>query len=172
MFPLLPKLSPNHSVPPPTPGSWRDSTADELQNVADGLDSAAVDVEVSSIPDVWARPMLFEAALFDWRHILHRQVVGEWRGLLATIALAEVRAFPVTVETCSLLGRPEATSLQCCRRELDGVLHFQVRRRSGWHDVAIDHRLHPLSTPRPVSANAGLGEGQFISRSLSIPKPG
>ncbi|MBC8031145.1 MAG: hypothetical protein H7Z16_13605 [Pyrinomonadaceae bacterium] len=49
-----------------------------------------VETEISSIPDMWARPLLFEMALLDTEHVLHDRIHGEWRGLLAMIALKDV----------------------------------------------------------------------------------
>ncbi|HTD54672.1 MAG TPA: hypothetical protein VK670_04780 [Silvibacterium sp.] len=49
--------------------------------------------EVHSIPDPWAQVMLFGRALFDENHPAHSKVVGEWRGLLAILALREIRNF-------------------------------------------------------------------------------
>ena len=45
--------------------------------------------DIFAVPDVWARPLLFFDALTDVRHPAHRAVVGEWRGLLATVCLAD-----------------------------------------------------------------------------------
>ena len=42
---------------------------------------------VQSIPSVFARPLQFARALSDESHPAHRAVVGQWRGLLAVVAL-------------------------------------------------------------------------------------
>src|SRR5688572_30061936 len=44
--------------------------------------------ELKSLPSPWARLLLFEQALLNERHPVHKQIVGEWRGLLACIGLA------------------------------------------------------------------------------------
>lgn len=91
--PLLPKLHPNHNVEQLTePGEWFNRSADELKHISEGLDvNNQVQTQINSIPDIWARPLLFEAALLNGAHPLHSQILGEWRGLLAMLALREVK---------------------------------------------------------------------------------
>ena len=67
-----------------------------LDDIAAGLVTDIGDYfNVDAIPDVWARPLLFEMALFDPNHQLHERVVGEWRGLATIIALHEWRNLDV-----------------------------------------------------------------------------
>lgn len=101
---LLPKLSTHHSVPsPPSAGVWNVQKPPVLDNIAAGLVTDIGDYfNVDAIPDVWARPLLFEMALYDPKHQLHERVVGEWRGLATIIALHEwrnldVAAIPVNI---------------------------------------------------------------------------
>ena len=46
---------------------------------------------------MWARPLLFEMALCDTNHPLHERIRGEWRGLLALLALNEWYDFRLSV---------------------------------------------------------------------------
>ncbi|MEI6757443.1 MAG: hypothetical protein WCK85_06275 [Chlorobium sp.] len=43
---------------------------------------------VSSIPDVWARPLFFKTALFDSGNELHDEIYDEWKGLISLIILS------------------------------------------------------------------------------------
>ncbi|MBQ9364275.1 MAG: hypothetical protein IJT82_00745, partial [Schwartzia sp.] len=103
-FPLLPKLKVDSAVNPSQAGSWENDT--EPSNFLKQLvKSLAVDgsieglAGIDSIPDIWARPMLFQMALYDEQKAstqefikgLHTQAEGEWRALLAMIALKDVR---------------------------------------------------------------------------------
>jgi hypothetical protein len=100
---LLPSLKTSaqggHNVQEPSPGQWNARSAQELENISQGLIVNQVEVQVNSIPDVWARPLLFEMALFSPEdkenphneHPLRKQIIGEWRGLLAMLALREVK---------------------------------------------------------------------------------
>ena len=51
---------------------------------------------------MWARPLLFEIALYDKDHPMHDCVVGEWRGLLAMLALKEQRKFPLETKLITI----------------------------------------------------------------------
>jgi hypothetical protein len=89
--PILPKLKVSHNVKSPIEsGKWDVRTRDVLEKLSAGLKVEKVETEISSIPDMWARPMLFEMALFNEEHVLHPRILGEWRGLLAMLALKEV----------------------------------------------------------------------------------
>ncbi len=98
--PLLPSLKTGHNVQLPAVGKWDARKADELDKISEGLDVNQAETQVNSIPDVWARPLLFEMALFssdkeDERHPLRQQILGEWRGLLAILALKEIKNLKV-----------------------------------------------------------------------------
>ncbi len=47
--------------------------------------------EIDSIPDVWSRNIIFEMALFNSNHPLNNRITGEWRAMLATLALKDIR---------------------------------------------------------------------------------
>ncbi len=104
--PILPKLKADHNVGNfKEAGKWDVRTSDALEKLSSGLKVDKIETEISSIPDMWARPMLFEMALFNSRHALHERTLGEWRGLLAMLALKEVISLdrltvtPVTLPT-------------------------------------------------------------------------
>jgi hypothetical protein len=89
--PILPKLKRNHNIKNFKEfGKWDVRERDSLEQLGSGLKVDKVETEISSIPDMWARPMLFEMALLNHEHVLHQRILGEWRGLLAMLALKEV----------------------------------------------------------------------------------
>jgi hypothetical protein len=96
-YPLLPKLRKNSNLSNFTKaGIWDNKKADQLQTLSNDLEVEKIDskyFEIDSIPDVWARPLLFEMALYNKEHPLHNRVLGEWRGLIAMVALKELRIF-------------------------------------------------------------------------------
>ena len=78
--------------PPPTSfGAWTKSA--RLDAMADAIDPAVTEVEIDSlksVPDPWARPLLFNQALTvpgKKKHIAWTDAVEQWRGLLALLAL-------------------------------------------------------------------------------------
>lgn len=111
-FPLLPPLKNDGdglAIIPDT-GIWFPVPAVALNNIAENLDVtkiAAKFIDIDSIPSMWARPLLFEIALYDKNHPMHECILGEWRGLLALLALKEQRNFPLTTK---LIKIPDANA--------------------------------------------------------------
>ena len=103
--PLLPRLTKDNTVGSPRAGNWTKKEAVVLELISQSLDvkesditSADVSTDVDSIPSMWARPLLFEMALYDSNHTIHERISGEWRGLLAMLALKEWSDFSLTTE--------------------------------------------------------------------------
>ena len=74
----------------PEIGRWEERK-NVFRNISSAIagDEYSIPARVHSIPDMWARPLLFETALLDEKHPKHKSVVEEWRGLLATLALSQ-----------------------------------------------------------------------------------
>jgi len=90
--PLLPELTAAATVTSfNSPGGWDARTAKDLDDLRKGLKVTPARIQINSIPDIWARPLLFQMALFDGSHPLHERTLGEWRGLLAMLALKAVK---------------------------------------------------------------------------------
>lgn len=51
---------------------------------------------VSSIPTIFARPLLFKMALFDGNHPLHDEITDEWRGLMSCFILADILGLEIS----------------------------------------------------------------------------
>lgn len=107
--PLLPPLRDDNRVPPiPAAGTWHSLGAgDPLRAIARGLDTPdtlAAGSDIVSVPDVWAAVTVFRDALVEGRHPLHARAVEEWRGLLATFALAHSYVPGLTSEVIRLSG--------------------------------------------------------------------
>ena len=97
-YPYLPALrmaSDTTLSLPATVGEWDDKQQSNkrLQSLADAIEVPPQETDVHSIPDPWARMILFDRSLFDPGHPLHTRTLGEWRGLLAIVALKERRKF-------------------------------------------------------------------------------
>ena len=94
-FPLLPSLIADPKVAIPQSGEWTKPNAQNtLTGLVDSLKVAAnKDSNISSIPDVWAHPILMRSILSDDQHPQYKQYVAEWRGLLAIMALRKMRGF-------------------------------------------------------------------------------
>ena len=115
---LLPRLKKDYTVKKfDNAGIWEKRDSDELEKISKSLDVAdtrLASAEVDSIPSMWARPLLFEMALYedDTNHPIHKRILGEWRGLLAMLALKEWCDFDLTIEQINIndTGNPPAAN--------------------------------------------------------------
>ncbi|MBR4151609.1 MAG: hypothetical protein IKT98_01460 [Selenomonadaceae bacterium] len=112
-FPMLPKVNEEVSkILKDQAGIWKETDINFLQGLANSLDcgESIKDMgSVDSIPDIWARPLLFKMALFDFEPTkqlvtgLHEKVRGEWRALLAMLALKNFKQLDLRAEQVNLL---------------------------------------------------------------------
>ena len=124
--PLLPRLTVTNQVTTfGNAGRWEERPSAELERISEGLDVAdpkITSVEVDSIPSMWARPLLFEMALYDTRHPMRKRVLGEWRGLLAMLALKEWCDFPLTTERIEITSTKNPPDAEGFLRALQKLL--------------------------------------------------
>lgn len=109
-IPLLPALkdaTSENKIAINERGEWSEGAQNTLSNLVDSLKVAVgKESNISSIPDVWARPALYEAVLTNEKHPLHEKYKQEWRGVLAIIALRKLRNFSdVQVESVDIPKR-------------------------------------------------------------------
>ena len=78
---------------PTSVGRWEQRPSTDLDALGMAIETPPVRQQVYSIPDPWARAILFDRALRHEEHILHRRILGEWRGLLAILGLRDVRGY-------------------------------------------------------------------------------
>lgn len=96
---FLPKLKRNTEIAGPQGGQFNVRASNILEDlrrsieISDASSLEGHSVCEYSIPDVWARVLLFEMALHDNSHPLHSKILGEWRGLLAILALKDLCLF-------------------------------------------------------------------------------
>lgn len=112
-FPMLPKVNEEVSkILKDQAGIWKETDINFLRGLANSLDcgESLKDMgSVDSIPDMWARPLLFQMALFDldpkkqFVTGLHEKVRDEWRALLAMFALKEIKRLDLRAEQVNLL---------------------------------------------------------------------
>lgn len=93
-FALLPPLKKDSNIAINQSGKWVTGSQNTLTNLVEGLKvSSDKDSDISSIPDIWARPILVRSILGDTDHEQHKQFVAEWRGLLTILAMRKIRSF-------------------------------------------------------------------------------
>ncbi|MBD2199429.1 hypothetical protein H6G08_27725 [Calothrix anomala FACHB-343] len=102
---LLPRLKPDADLRAiAQAGKWQPYQSRAFKDVAFSLEYKAPR-EVKNahlLPTMWARPLLVEMALHSNDYPIHNQIVEQWQGMLAALALAEVRGFPLTAQLLEL----------------------------------------------------------------------
>ena len=100
---------------PDRPGVWHGYDPKILRGVGGGIVVGDADAArgVSSVPDVWARPLLFQNALPpDSGHPMRERLLQEWRGLLSLLALHEIQPYELQVTPVPLDGGTFANALR------------------------------------------------------------
>ncbi len=90
----LPKIQPSANIDKPSVNAlWEDKQKKIIQAISDGIeiDEMAQSKGVSSIPDIYARPLIFLSAFRSDKHPLKKRIIQEWRGLLSLLALHKVK---------------------------------------------------------------------------------
>jgi hypothetical protein len=130
-------------VKPGSVGVWDLQTSIAFQHVASSLEvpSAGRDLKsVSSIPDIWARPLSMEMALHNRKYPIREQMIAQWQGMLTAIALAEVRGFSLKAEVVELAAfkdaDPFARSLYELLPSTQNSL-YQLNEKHPWEDLYV-----------------------------------
>ena len=162
---LLPNLS-NPPFHPITAGVWEDAKGQAgidlfLRGLADSLKGTKKTdqvVGIDSIPDVWARPLFFQMALFAPKNFdenLRSKAIGEWRALLAILALNDIRKLNLKAEHVSLevaeSGALGATLLKLAPQN-NSVTLPALGGKSPWNDIyVITYKDKPLCITSPTT---------------------
>lgn len=143
--PLLPPLTVDNEVTTiRNAGSWVKRESIELESISDALAVANTKIasaEVDSIPSMWARPLLFEMALYNPNtdHPIYQRVLGEWRGLLAMLALKEWCDFPITTDQLNIIDANPADArgfLEALHRLMPSA-KFTLDQTTTWETLNI-----------------------------------
>ncbi len=157
-YSLLPPLDQDKTaVNPDCAGQWirtSDNFLDVLPKSFASGGSVKDASQIDSIPDVWARPLLFQMALLDNTTLVQNLsdcVEDEWRCLLAMLALKDVRHLNITAEQVDIRGE---NSMEDVLRALAPV--DTVDENTGWDVLYIlsleqNGNKTPLAMTSPVT---------------------
>ncbi|MBK7957602.1 MAG: hypothetical protein IPK03_05490 [Bacteroidetes bacterium] len=91
---FLPKILTGANIDEPVANAiWEDKSKKIILSISDGIeiDESAHTRGVSSIPDIYARPLTFLSALRTETHPLRKTILQEWKGLISLLALHKVK---------------------------------------------------------------------------------
>lgn len=108
---FLPTLSKTETgITLPKKGQWADMGSKIILDIANGIEitEKASKRGISSIPDIWARPLMFQSAIRqNSKHPLKERLINEWRGLMSLLALSDFKKYDLTVVPVELLRNPK-----------------------------------------------------------------
>ncbi len=155
--PVLPKLGPENRIKNiEKRGVWEGRESSELDKLSRSLYSEKLEFEVNAIPDIWSRPILFEMALLDEHHPLHKRILGEWRGLLTLFALRKIRRFEnLKVESLHITPQKDESNGNSDKQqtELDflSTIHKMLPKKSLAADTTWEHVYIILFNGIPIA---------------------
>lgn len=170
MFLLLPQLKKESDVRASNAGDWDAQDFDTFEKVASSLDykSPGQVKSVSSVPTIWARPLSIEMALHNKAYPIRPQIVEQWQGMLAAIALAEVRSFPLSAQLLKLgelrHSNPFARSLYELLPNPPSNALYTLENRNPWQDTYLflwDEQPVGMSSPSTIVVPSE--EGQWTN---------
>ncbi|HYI07480.1 MAG TPA: hypothetical protein VEK57_00290 [Thermoanaerobaculia bacterium] len=134
----LPPLHADANIKEPIrSGHWENSERKVMLQISDGIlvDENAKVRGVSSVPDVWARPLMFQSAIRPGsRHPMRERLVREWRGLLSLIALARVMNYKLEVIPVTL---DQGRFSNALRNLEPRPVHLEKNREYRWTDLYL-----------------------------------
>ncbi|NES19560.1 MAG: hypothetical protein F6K41_11685 [Symploca sp. SIO3E6] len=164
---LLPKLKLDCGVKNKSSqvGEWDQQGSEAFQDVASGLDykSPGQSRSVSSVPTMWARPLSMEMALHNNDYPIREQIIEQWQGMLAAIALAEVRGFPLTAQLLKLAELTYEPFAQVLDKLLPDPVNalYTLNGKNPWQDIYLflwDGKPVGMTTPSTLVCPSEEGE--------------
>lgn len=155
--PVLPKQKDSKVKNFNAAGQWEGRKASELEILSRSLHVEKIEFDVNSIPDMWARPLLFEMAIFDKDHILHDRMLGEWRGLLAMLALREylgihLETKPVEIPPIRDEARAENNTVPFLAALSKLIPQRVLASNTNWHNLfVLLFRGAPIGMTSPMT---------------------
>jgi len=120
----LPQLTGENITVPKEYGQWSNNERKIILGISDAIsiDEQAVNRGVSSIPDIWARPLLFQSAVKPGsQHPSKKLCLQEWRGLLSLLALYRIKPELADLEITSVSLDSETFSTALRNLSPEGV---------------------------------------------------
>jgi hypothetical protein len=143
-IPILPKLKPDDSTLqlPERGGEWKSYPKATFEEVAKSLDYTAPgeNKRINSVPNIWALPMTLEIPIFNNLHPLRRDAIEQWQGMLAAIAFAKIRNYPLQVQKLDVddvrRRHPFAEALWQLKPDSSKSL-YKIENKEPWQEIFI-----------------------------------
>lgn len=180
---LLPQLKKDSDVKSiDSSGKWETQTSKAFEDVATSLEYQAPREakNVSSVPTMWARPLSVEMALHNDKYPIRASIIEEWRGMLAAIALAEVRGFPLKAQLVELNEFKHEEFARCLHQLLpsDANTLYTLENKHPWEDIYLflwNDKPVGMTSPSTIVCPSEQGQWQglrwWVDGKLQSPIP-
>jgi hypothetical protein len=158
--PNLPRLKPASTVTlPAVHGTWVAENL-SLDRLADSLflpPETLSAVDLKSIPDVWAQPLVFANALRRSSHPMHEEAVRDWRALLALLGLAATyqSRYQIDLRPADLTAPDESGAGRMLKSVLTRLPPRKVLPQAGEGGAGADWSAPLLLMVRGVESASG-----------------
>ena len=168
--PLLPKTSTDFRGGD-KPGTWIDGTVNLFRDLGDTLEfDAGINTEINSVPSPWSRPLQFISAFKNANYPSRDWLIAQYRGLLATLALAENLRLDITVSSVQLPDLQDNQFAKCIwglrPRDEDSVLSINPDQ-GAWSEIflfELDGVVIGMTSPATLICPTGYFPHQIKSR--------
>ena len=168
---LLPKLKDDCDIRAVEAGIWDVKSAKAFNDIASSLDYRAPGEvkSVSSVPTVWARPLSMEMALHNDAYPISDQMIPIWQGMLAALALAEVRGLPLKAQLLQLATKKDqhlfARSAYELLPDTVNALYTLPNEENPWADLYLftwDNQVVGMTSPSTFVVPSEEGQWQGL----------
>ena len=168
--PLLPKTSTDFRGGD-KPGTWIDGTVNLFRDLGDTLEfDAGINTEINSVPSPWSRPLQFISAFKNANYPSRDWLIAQYRGLLATLALAENLRLDITVSSVRLPDLQDNQFAKCIwglrPRDEDSVLSINPDQ-GAWSEIflfELDGVVIGMTSPATLICPTGYFPNHIKSR--------
>lgn len=148
----LPQLAGASIKPPEKVGHWMNHEQSVLIGISDAIEvgEKALLRGVSAVPDIWARPLMFQSATRPGsKHPLRSRMIQEWRGLISLLALSRIKKYPLGIIPVEL---DSGTFSNALRKLAPKPLQLEKDVVYDWMDILlIRYRNIPIGAFSPTT---------------------
>ncbi|MEP6947992.1 MAG: hypothetical protein ABI863_01895 [Ginsengibacter sp.] len=148
---FLPKLSFDKKITPPSKaGLWKSDARTVIKGISDAIDIGENAQGVSSIPDIWARPLMFQNFLFsvykkrnpnsDQKQeltLIEKRAFGEWKGLLSILALKKTKLKDEKIEVVPFSPKENDRFCRALTTLAPRPIFIEKNKGYAWTDIMI-----------------------------------
>lgn len=137
---FLPQLDIDANIAMPNrAGLWDRKEHSVLLGISDGITIAEAEKSrgISSVPDIWARPLMFQTALKPGAksaHPLRERILQEWRGLLSLLALSRIKNYPIEIVPVAIMNDTFSNAL---RSLAPAPVQLEEDKKYLWTDILM-----------------------------------